>query len=133
MGNLTADQAVQVSGILQQLANSISAYVIDNQTSLVPEDKQQLLDIQGQIAGKADNLLDYASDLVFADVDLQLAQLNAINTGIAQKLKTLGNIQKVIEIAADALTLTEAICTFNPGAIASSAGDIISQLGISIG
>jgi hypothetical protein len=132
MGNLTADQAVQVSDILHELSDAISGYVISNQDTLSPDEKQSLLDYQGKILDQADGLLDDASDLVFADVALQLKQLDSINTGITQRLKVLGDIQNIIEIAADVLTLTESICTFNPGAIAQSAGDILDKLGIKV-
>jgi hypothetical protein len=133
MGNLTADQAIQVSGILHDLSDSISNYVISNQDALQPADKQSLMAAQGQILDLADGLLDDASDLVFQDVGQQLIQLNAINKGIADKLKTLGNIQNVIGIAGDVLVLAKAICSFNPGDIAQAGGDIINKLGIKIG
>jgi hypothetical protein len=133
MGNLTNDQAIQVSDILHQLSDAISNYVVSNEDNLAPEDKQSLVDTQGQILNLADGVLDNASDLIFQDVGTQMTQLTAINTNIAAKLKTLASIQNVIEVAADVLTMTSAICTFNPGQIAQSAGDIINKLGIKIG
>lgn len=133
MGDLSTDQALTVIGQLQDIAAALSAFVITNSAKLSAADKEAIMDLQEKLVNLANKIADEESDLVFQDVDLQLAQLKAINDKIAGKLKTLGSIQKVIKVAADLVSLAFAISTFKPGDIASSAGDILDQLGIKIG
>ncbi|MEO8948597.1 MAG: hypothetical protein ABI308_09330 [Mucilaginibacter sp.] len=133
MGNLSTAQALQVVAILQDLADALSGYVISNQAQLAAADKEAIMVSQEKIVDLANRMTDQAADLVFEDVDQQLTQLETINKGVAQQLQALGDVQKVISLAADLLTLAVAISTFKPGDIASSAGDILNQLDIKIG
>lgn len=128
MNKLTAQQATQIADQLHEIAYAFAGYVISNQKTLAPEQKKQLVNNQLKILKIADDLLDYASDLVFDDIDQQLGALSEVNAVIRQKLKTLTDLQKIIEVSTAALLLAEAIISADPKGIAHAAGDIFKAM-----
>lgn len=128
MNKLTVKQATQIADQLHEIAYAFAGYVISNQKTLAPEQKKQLVNNQQQILKIANQLLDYASDLVFDDIDQQLDALNEVNAIIGQKLKTLADLQKIIEVSTASLLLAEAIISANPKGIAHAAGDIFKAM-----
>ena len=132
MDNLTIEQAMHVADILHQISDAFADYVITRQDSLSSNQKDQLISDQEKILETANNLLDYASTLVFADIDVQLKQLDNINHTINEKLEKLAEIQKVIEISASLLVLAQAIISAQPQEIIKATGKVYTNLGINV-
>jgi len=132
MNKLTIEQAMHVADCLHEIANAFAGYVISMQDSLAPKQKEQLIDDQAKILETANNLLNYASDLVFIDIDKQMKQLDSINITITEKLEKLAEIQKVIEISASLLILSQAIISARPLDIAKATKKVTQNLGIKI-
>lgn len=132
MSNLTIAQATHVADVLHEIANTLAGYLVSNQDSLNATQKQQLISDQKKILETANNLLDYASTLVFTDIDKQVKQLDNINITINEKLEKLEDIQKVIEISASLLVLTQAIISGKPLEIVKATTKVFSNLGIKV-
>lgn len=132
MSNLTIAQATHVADVLHEIANTLAGYLVSNQDSLNATQKQQLISDQKKILETANNLLDYASTLVFTDIDEQMKQLDDINITINEKLEKLEDIQKVIEISASLLVLTQAIISGKPLEIVKATAKVFSNLGIKV-
>lgn len=130
MNKLTVEQATQIADQLHEIAYAFAGYVISNQKTLAPGQKKQLVNNQLKILNIADELLDYASDLVFEDIDQQLEALDSVNKIIAGKLKTLTDLQKIIAVSTASLLLAEAIISADPKGIAHAAGDIFKAMKI---
>lgn len=128
MNKLTVEQATQIADQLHEIAYAFAGYVISNQKTLAPEQKKQLVNNQLKILNIADQLLDYASDLVFEDIDQQLEALDSVNKIIVQKIKTLSDLQKIIAVSTASLLLAEAIISADPKGIAHAAGDIFKAM-----
>ena len=130
MDKLTIEQAMHVADGLHEIADAFAAYVISMQDSLAPQQKEQLISDQAKILETANNLLTYASDLVFNDIDVQMKQLDNINITISEKLEKLAEIQKVIEISASFLVLLQAIISARPLEVAKATHQLYKNLGI---
>ena len=130
MDKLTVEQAMHVADNLHEIANAFAAYVISRQDNLAPKQKEQLIADQAKILETANNLLNYASDLVFTDIDKQMKQLDDINITINEKLQKLAEIRKVIEISASLLILSQAIISARPLDIVKATNKVYQNLGI---
>jgi len=130
MDKLTVEQAMHVADCLHEIANAFAGYVISMQDNLAPEQKKQLISDQAKILETANNLLNIASDLVFADIDTQMKQLDNINITINEKLEKLAEIQKVIEISASLLVLAQAIVSARPLDVVKATSKVYQNLGI---
>jgi hypothetical protein len=130
MHNINIEQVIHLSDLLQDTANDFAAYLISNNENLRSTERDQLITDNEHLREVAENLLDYASLLVFDNIYIQLEQLDLINITIREKLQGLAEIQKVILISASFLLLAESIISTNPKEIIKNISQLYKDLNI---
>jgi hypothetical protein len=126
MANLTPQEATNLSDYLADLNKSIEDYRYDKTKNLSDSQKQAIDDYIDQISNAAQDLLALSTNLVMNEVQASLTQLESVTTQINTTLKTLTDIQKVINIAASVATLGSAIISEDPKGIGNAITGLVT-------
>jgi len=117
MGKLTSQQANQLSNNFLGLAQAIGDYRFKNWSSLSRKDNQHLASFQWSLLNHGEDMLAFSATLVFNEVAESLATIQALTDNIQNTIIKLQAVQKVIDIAACAVTLGAAIISRDINAI----------------
>ncbi|MEB2775201.1 hypothetical protein SYJ56_07770 [Algoriphagus sp. D3-2-R+10] len=120
MANLTTDQANQLSENFYSLAIALGDFRVENWDRLTPEQRKELSDIQYSVIRCGEDILALSTTLVMDEVADSLGKINTISEEIKGTIKTLGNIQKGLNVAAAILILGVAIINRDTQGIGNS-------------
>lgn len=117
MANLTAQQARDLANSFYELSKKLGDYRFGNWDNLTPSQRTKLENIQW-------TLMNYSSDFTAVAISQTVAELQNtlknISDATDKMKKAIGNIQsidKILKVAAAAVTLGASIATGNPIAI----------------
>lgn len=96
------------------LAQAIGDYRYSNSNSLSPIDDQQLNTLQWSILNYGEEILALSASLVLTDILESLTRMSSITAEIKDNIKTLNNIQKIINVATCIVKLGVAIVEKTP-------------------
>jgi hypothetical protein len=109
MTNLTSDQAKQLSDDFYYLGMAIGDFRYENWDKLTHDENKKLSDTQYSLLGQGEDILALATTLVMDEIVDSLGKITTITEEIKGTIKTLGNIQKGLNVAAAILILGVAI------------------------
>jgi hypothetical protein len=109
MGNLTSEQALELSNYFLTLSQTIGQYRIDNFESLSSDQDNRIKDLHWSVMMYANNFNALSTILVLDEVEESLNAINQITRNINETISHLENIQKVIDIATAVVSLGASI------------------------
>jgi hypothetical protein len=124
MANLNSVQAQQLSANFFYLGMAIGDFRYENWDRLSLEDNKELSDTQNSIIRTGEDILAFSSTLVMDELEESLTQISTITEEIKRTMKTLGNIQKGLNIAAALLILGVAISNRDTKGISASIKEV---------
>jgi hypothetical protein len=120
MGKLTSEQANQLSNNFLGLAQAVGDYRFQNWNTLSKKENQHLASFQWSLLNHGEDILAFSTVLVLDEVSESLATIQSLTDKIQNTITRLEDIQKVINIAAAAVTLGAAIVSKDTKAISES-------------
>lgn len=120
MPNLNSKQARELAINFFALANLIGEYRYEYKESLSTPHKIELKNLYDEISLSGTQMLAISTKLAMDEVKESLLQIDTITIQIKNSIKTLKDIQKVINIATTIVNLGSSIISKNPLAIATA-------------
>lgn len=114
MPKLNAQQARELAGYIHSLAQSVGDYRFENWNTLAKSDLKQLGLLQSTLLKSGEDLLAMSATLVLPEVQQSLKDLGAVTKDIRTTITRLKSVQKVLNVAAAAITLSTAIIAKDP-------------------
>lgn len=124
MTNLTSDQAKQLSDNFYHLGMAIGDFRYENWDKLTPDQNRKLSETQYSLLSQGEDILALATTLVMDEIVDSLGKITRITEEIKGTIKTLGNIQKGLNVAAALLILGVAIVNRDTEGIGNSIKDV---------
>lgn len=127
MPKLNAQQARELAGNFLSLAQSVGDYRLDNFSTLSKPDLKRLGELQSTLLRSGEDMLALSATLVLPEVQQSLKDLGAVTKDIRTTITRLKSVQKVLNVAAAAVSLSSSIISKNPQAIVSGIQGLISS------
>ena len=126
MSHLTSEEANGLADNFIALARSVGDYRFANWKDLSSKEKEQLGNLQDSLLDQGEKILAFSVSLKMEEVSESLNNIQIITGKIQRTMRKLDDIQKVINIAAAALTLGSAILTKDVKAIGQRIDELVS-------
>ena len=120
MAKLTSNQANELANNFLSVAQSIGDYRIKNYNSLTKSQNIKLRQLHKRTLDYSDDLYTKSATLIMDDAENLLLKLVSITKKIKESYKSLEEVQKVIDIAANMVILGASIFSLHPLAIVDS-------------
>ena len=117
MSHLTSEEANRLANNFLALARSVGDYRFANWKDLSSKEKEQLGNLQDSLLDQGEKILAFSVSLKMEEVSESLNNIQIITGKIQRTMRKLEDIQKVINIAAAAVSLGTAILTKDVKAI----------------
>jgi hypothetical protein len=105
MAKLSSQQAHELAGNFLALALAVGDFRYANWGSLPKPDDRKLADLQWSILNAGEDMLASSATLVMEDVKDSLKRIKSITGQISDTIKSLKDVQKVIDVAAAIVNL----------------------------
>lgn len=109
MNNLTSLQAKELSDHYLAIAKHVGDYRFGNWATLSNEQRQQLGTLQDKLLDAGEDILAKSVQLILNETESSLKTVKEVTTNIQCTINKLKDVQKVINVAAAAVTLSAAI------------------------
>ncbi|HYC38971.1 MAG TPA: hypothetical protein VEB63_00670 [Chitinophagaceae bacterium] len=117
MPTLTSQQLSELGDRFLALAQGVGNFRMQQRAALSRLEHQQLRDLHWTLLNYADDLYTTSARLVMDEVEASLARVKSLTSRIQRTFKNVRRVQKLIDLAAAAITLGGAIFSKNPKAI----------------
>jgi hypothetical protein len=121
---VTRDQARALARSFLDLAHQLGAYRFDRWGELTPAQRQAIEGAEWTLLNHSSDYTTQAVGLALDDLEADLKTVADATAAAADAIAKLGELRKVLKLAAGAVVLGGAIASQNPGAILGAAKEL---------
>jgi hypothetical protein len=131
MDQISSAQLQTLSQQFLDMGNAILRFR-ENATIITDDQDSALEQLQNELLDNSQKLATMSAIASGQEAANAVASLSQVNSQITDTIKTLADVQKVIDIATAALKVVVAVVSMQPGTIVDSIGGLVTTCGIKI-